>query len=91
MEIRIKLPNPGNTVGGVLGFIDQLELCLYHAKKSYEKMEKEIPEEKIEDISIYFSCPSIENSFGKDEKPIEELYLSDTQDNLQEMELVISY
>lgn len=66
--MKIKLPNPEDYVNDIMGFLDQMELCIHHAKKSAEKiLSKYSPEdiEKGEDTPwIEFASPYLENLPG---------------------------
>ncbi len=35
--MKIHLPNPDDYVDDIMGFLDQMELCVHHARKSAEK------------------------------------------------------
>ena len=69
-------------------WFEQMELALFHAKKSYEKFEKGIEEEKREDISIWFGFPEMSKN-----KQFQDLLDKEiiTYEDSQEVELVINY
>jgi hypothetical protein len=46
-KMKIKLPNPVDYVNDVMGFLDQMELCVHHAKKSAEKILAKYSDEDI--------------------------------------------
>lgn len=86
MLIEIKLPSPVDL--SIADWFEQMELALFHAKKSYEKFSAGIEPEKQDNISIHFSYPGMEKN-GKYLKwqETEEMDFDDTQ----EIMLNISY
>ena len=84
--IKIKLPSCVELE--CEDWLEQMELTLYHIKKAYEKVKKNIPEEKQADISIYLTYPEMSRNKVFDELlSKEEISYEDSQ----EIDVVISY
>jgi len=47
MKMKIKLPNPDEYDGDYDSFLEQLELCIHHARKSWEKMKKDFSPKQL--------------------------------------------
>lgn len=47
--MKIHLPNPDDYVTDIMGFLDQMELCVHHARKSAEKILSRYSKEDIEE------------------------------------------
>jgi hypothetical protein len=47
--MKIKLPNPNDFINDVMGFLDQMELCVHHARKSAEKILSGYSQEDIQE------------------------------------------
>lgn len=45
--MKIQFPNPDNYTNDIMGFLDQLELCIHHARKSAEKILSKYSEEDL--------------------------------------------
>ena len=84
--IRIKFPSPNDL--SAQDWFEQMELTLYHAKKAYEKFIKNIPEEKQDDVGLWFDHPAMENN-----KKFQALTMSEeiSYEDTQEIEIVINY
>lgn len=74
--IKIKFPSPSELSNK--DWFEQMELSLFHAKKAYDKFIKDIPENKLEDVSLRFVFPEMEKN---------EIY----QKLVENIELVIDY
>jgi len=95
MSIDIKLPNPKYFNNQYSDYFDQLELAVYHARKSYEKFKESA--EKPDDILIWISpsdidgadslIKKIESADASKDKDRDEVWL-ETMENL---EINISY
>ncbi len=82
--VKIRFPNPSDM--SIEDWFEQTELCVFHAKKAYDKLVKDL--EKPEDVSIYFSYPNMaRNKKFEELLNLEEIPYEDSQD----IELVISY
>lgn len=61
--MKIKLPEPNDYLDDVLGYIDQLELCVFHARKSADKILSKYSEQSLKEGNdtpyITFSSPKI--------------------------------
>lgn len=96
MTIDIKFPNPSNFSGNLSVYFDQLELCVYHARKAYEKIVEDIPSDNLRDVSIYYVHPDmrhadmavklIEDADKKDGTDRDEVFF----DSIGELEMNIS-
>ena len=84
--ITIKFPSP--TLLNHKDWFEQMELSLFHAKKAYDKFVKNIPGEKLEDVSIRFNYPEMEKN-----KKFSNLCMSEemSYEDTQEIEFVIDY
>jgi hypothetical protein len=82
-NMKIKLPNPNDFPNDVIGFLDQLELCVHHAKKAAEKI---LAKYSIEDIEngndtpyMTFASPTLTgeefDKFDPDAQWIEDIEL----------------
>ena len=60
MNITIKLPNRDYFQSDLESYFDQLELALFHARKSYEKMKSSV--DKPDDIMLYISSEGIDGA-----------------------------
>ena len=94
MTIKIALPNPQDMK--IQDWFSQMELALYHAKKSYGKYIENMEEAQIQDVSIYLSLPRLDPYMedlnnGKGYEKVKELSWDDYYDASQEIEIVISY
>lgn len=62
--MKIKLPNPDDYGNDVMGFLEQMELCVHHAKKSAEKILAKYSEEDIKEGNdtpyVVFRHPQID-------------------------------
>ena len=47
--MKINLPNPDDYFNDIMGFLDQMELCVHHARKSAEKILSKYSEEDIKE------------------------------------------
>lgn len=45
--MKIKLPNPDDYDGDFDSFLEQLELCVHHAKKSWDKLKARYTPEQL--------------------------------------------
>ncbi len=50
--MKIKFPNPNDYTGDIDGFLDQLELCVHHARKSWDKTKKNYSEEELANSDV---------------------------------------
>lgn len=93
MNLKVKLPNPSEM--SIEDWFSQMELALYHAKKSYEKYIKDMDEKQIEDVSIYLRFPELEPYMEdldeKEPQKFKELSWEDWYNNSQEIEIIISH
>jgi len=70
--MKVHLPNPDDYLNDIHGFLDQMELCVHHARKSAEKILARYSKEDIEEGNdtpwICFRIPAfdIEDELGKD-------------------------
>ncbi len=81
---KIRLPNPSDL--STKDWFEQAELCLFHAKKSYEKFCKGL--DNPEDVSLYFAYPEMmRNKKFEEMLDKEEIEYEDSQC----VEIVISY
>ena len=84
--IKIKFPSP--TALSNKDWFEQMELAIFHAKKSYEKFTKDIEKNKHEDVSIRYGYPEmIKNSTFNKLLENEDIPYDDTQ----EIEFIIDY
>lgn len=84
--IKIRLPSPKDL--SQEDWFEQMELCLFHAKKAYEKFKKGLEQDAQKDISLYFSFPGLDRNEKYSEMTLnEEIPYEDTQ----EVEIVIDY
>jgi hypothetical protein len=60
MSIEVNIPSPEYFQNDLGAFFDQLELAVYHARKSYEKIAEKV--EKPEDISLFFGSKNIDGA-----------------------------
>lgn len=95
MQIKIKLPNPNQFRNEYSVYFDQLELAVYHARKSWEKINEAV--DNPEDLSIYHSLEGIDRADSLIKK-FEEADKSNNKDRdeewfdlLEEVEINISY
>lgn len=88
--MKIILPNPDDYVNDTIGFIDQLELCVYHARKAAEKiLAKYAPEDFEKGLDtpwITFRIPS----FDKEESALGKALQEADPDRELEKEIVLS-
>lgn len=71
--MKIKLPNPNDFANDIPGFLDQMELCVHHARKSAEKILSRYSEKDIEEGNntpyIEFASPLLEGKEFEDLDP----------------------
>lgn len=67
--MKIKFPDPTEFKTDIDGFFDQLELSVYHARKSWEKIKISYSKEQLEDDSTSPWCtfrhPFLDNNYDK--------------------------
>ncbi len=54
--MKIHLPNPDDYVDDIVGFLDQMELCVHHARKSAEKILSKYDDKDKEDGNYPWIC-----------------------------------
>lgn len=67
--MKIRLPNPSDYESNIDAFFEQLELSVYHAQKSWEKIKKNLSEEELLDENerpyLLYRLPFLEENYDK--------------------------
>lgn len=88
--MKIYFPNPDEFVNDIPGFLDQLELCVYHARKASEKILAKYSKENIEEGNdtpwISFRIPA----FDEVESVLSKTLIKADPDRSIEKEIVLS-
>lgn len=88
-KMKIYLPNPDDYVNDIMGYLDQMELCVHHARKSAEKILSKYSEEDIKAgndtpwIALRILAFDKDTAFGK-------LLLKEDPDRDIEKEIILS-
>jgi len=88
--VKITLPNPNDYQNGdIEHFLRQLELCVHHARKSYQEFEKD--ETSGENIYVTFRFPELD-LFNRetDKEGNISIHIDEALDKIQNIEIEIS-
>lgn len=61
--MKIKLPNPDDFDSDVDGFLEQLELCVHHARKAWGKMKAS--KDEVPDAYISYRVNVLEDNYDE--------------------------
>ena len=91
MTIKLQLPSPSEM--SFEGFIKQMQTIIKALEKSYDNVKSEVPEEKWEEISYYFTSDLLEIISSNESKARDErlVLYDDAYDESQRVYVVISY